>query len=224
MLIEIQIALKQFIEGGAFNHSFGESEIAKDNAVVACVAGRSQPLDERVKVLVGWLVHYNVLMGLRTVQRDQIARNILGYADRVDGAKIAGKSEILRHFLALEKAIRENTELTVRPGEPRNIGSLTSKALWCCFPFDVPLLDSFAENSLSVLCRLLPVSVSPSPSRYERFLGAWFQVYEIVQDKIVVRAEYPYKVRYLDLFLWWLGQGSFLSESEAPRDAENGMA
>ncbi len=222
MLIDVQAALKRFIEGGEFNHSFGESEIARDNAVVACVSNRSHPIESRVTVLTGWLRSYSVLRTFEAAKCKQIARTILDYADGTNARRITNNFQIVEQFQRPETAIRKNSELTSRSGQPRSIVSLTSKALWCCYPDDVPILDSCAERSLRVLARLLQIEIQPSEPRYEQFVDAWFQAYRRVEGSIVLRASYPYKVRYFDRFLWWLGQDSFPSQTETQRETENG--
>ena len=86
----MQLALRQFIEGDAFNYALNEQAIARDRTVVDCMADRSLPLDERVKVLMGWLGSYSVLMGFNAAQRIQVTRNVLAYADGISGAKVSG--------------------------------------------------------------------------------------------------------------------------------------
>ena len=38
---------------------------------------------------------------------------------------------------------------------PRSLTSLTSKALWCCYPDAIPIFDSYARRALWVLSRLM---------------------------------------------------------------------
>ena len=96
----------------------------------------------------------------------------------------------------------------LRNGRRRAVTVLTSKALWCCYPNDVPILDSYAEQALWVICRLSGKEPARNQSRRARFVDGWFQVYGDVRLAIE-QADlngYPYRVRVLDKLLWYLGQ------------------
>ena len=59
--------------------------------------------------------------------------------------------------------------------------SLTSKALWCCDPDDVPIFDRNAANALRVVSRLYQWDPGAGQSEYERFLNVWFRAYDEVE-------------------------------------------
>jgi hypothetical protein len=96
-------------------------------------------------------------------------------------------------------------------GKKREVTSLTSKALWCCYPHDIPILDDYAERALQVISRILRLAPATEKPRYSAFVDVWFQVYDeikLVIDKPELN-KYKYKVRVLDKLLWYLGQHSF---------------
>ena len=45
-----------------------------------------------------------------------------------------------------------------KTGRLRDVTSLTSKALWCCYPQDVPMFDDYAVRALQVISRLFRIS------------------------------------------------------------------
>ena len=78
--------------------------------------------------------------------------------------------------VALTKADRE-----------RDLVSLTSKGLWCCYPNGVPMFDRYVQSALWILCKLsqlCPKKSTASNGRYAGFADVWFQVYNQVEHII----------------------------------------
>jgi hypothetical protein len=111
----------------------------------------------------------------------------------------------------LRERIRHVAPHSLKTGKPREVTSLTSKALLCCYPYDVPIFDSYALRALQVISRLSRMTTGENQSEYACFVDAWFQVYDEVEPVIELAGldGYPYKVRVLDRLLWYLGQPNF---------------
>jgi hypothetical protein len=140
-------------------------------------------------------------MGYSAARRLQIAEQVLAFADQRESRSLdLDPTRILREFERLKDRIAAVTD--------RGVTSLTSKALWCCYPHDVPIFDSNAANALQVLSRICRFSPAQDQEPYARFLDLWFQVYREIAPVISSQdlADCPYKVRVLDRLLWYLGQ------------------
>ena len=115
------------------------------------------------------------------------------------------RTAVLAKFDALHTSCRKGVRRTTKDKE-RDLTSLTSKALWCCYPNAVPIYDAFAQNALYVLSRLAGITPEASGHRYTRFSDVWFTIYSHVKpviDQADLRG-YSYKVRVFDRMLWIL--------------------
>jgi hypothetical protein len=189
-------------------------EADADEAVISAVNRRDQDLATRRKSLIDWLNRYRVLMGLPSDGRELIAGQVIAFADEREKEPLRqDRDKILSEFDQLEDRIRRVVPRT-RANRDREITSLTSKALWCCYPEDIPIFDRNARCALTVISRICQLLPAPSQSTYSRFIDVWFQVYREVESVISPEdlSECPYKVRVLDLLLWHLGQSSFYGE------------
>jgi hypothetical protein len=167
---------------------------------------------QRKREVLAWLNEYGVFQGLENNQRERLASNLVDFATKNRSVKkLATAEEITSTFKRLEAALRIEANLVTKTGEQRRIESLTSKALWCCYPSDVPIMDSYAENSLKTIGRMLGLKIKNQDTRYEMYTSLWFQVYAIVVPEIdkLELGDYPYKVRVFDKYLWWLGQSRY---------------
>jgi len=192
---------KELVENGWHR---GGPETDADNAIITALNQRDRDLADRKRSLVDWLNRYKVFMGFSTNTRIAIAGQIIEFADeRQDKSLHGNRDKIVSEFNKLKDRLGTVT--------PRNVISLTSKALWCCYPEDVPIFDRNAAYALKVISRLCHLAPAPSQGDYACFVDLWFQVYNEVEP-VINREDLddcPYKVRVLDRLLWYLGQNTF---------------
>lgn len=190
-----------------------KAETARDEVVISAIRGEQDP-SERNKAVVDWLNRYKVLMSFTGQDRIRVADQILGFADESRGKSLGlDRHGILSEFKKLEDSIGGVAPRT-KAGAVRDVTSLTSKALWCCYPYDVPIYDRHAVAALGVISRICRIAPEPAPSEYERFLDVWIRVYREVEP-VIDRADLsacPQKVRVLDRLLWYLGGNWLLRE------------
>lgn len=185
---------------------------ARDYDAINAIIKQGLPVENRIQIIRGWLRYYGVLRPFNNEVGDAIAIQIIAYADqRVRSNLENNQNHIVDEFRALSLliagAIPENPN-----GGIREVTSLVSKALWLCYPNDVPIIDKNAEKSLQVISRMLRLQIPPNLPRYASFVHAWFQVYGQIQKLLQANrpdANYPYDVRLFDFLLWYLGKDSF---------------
>jgi len=186
-----------------------------DNDAINAIDDRARDVADRKKSLVEWLNRYRVLMGLSTASRTAIADQIIAFADeRQEKSLHRDRNRIVSEFNTLSERISRVVPLTAA-GRPRDVTSLASKALWCCYPDDVPIFDKNAANALGVISRLCHWAPGPGQSEYASFIDVWFRVYDEVEP-VIDQAEpsnCPHKVRVLDSILWYLGKNGFYNGS-----------
>ena len=190
---------------------------AADESVLLAVGQTNMKMDERENCIIGWLHSYMVLHLFPPENRKLVARQILDFADNGRTAtRSLHRDVIVAEYQKLSSRLSAAAPKT-KLGNLRNVGSLTSKALWCCYPFDVPIMDDFAERALQVISRLSDIQLTRSAKsksdkdRYKCFLEVWFLVYDRVSLSIDAAdlKNYPYKIRVLDRLLWHLGQPNY---------------
>lgn len=174
----------------------------------------------RQDVLKRWLQSYGVFQGLEGSERLSVVTKVLEIADE-NGCNAdlrLSHDELFTKFDALHKEccklVRPNKD-----GSQRDLTSLTSKALWCCYPNAVPLYDRFTQHSVWLISRLAKIE-PPSPprdprDRYHPFAAMWFKMYDEVLP-IIEEADlqgYPYKVRIFDKILWIAGEPNYNRDS-----------
>jgi hypothetical protein len=87
------------------------------------------------------------------------------------GFPTENRTNVAGQILAFAAPRRKN-------GGERDVTSLTSKALWCCFPEDVPIFDNNAVSALRFLSRLYRWTPGANQSEYARFVNLWFLAYD----------------------------------------------
>jgi hypothetical protein len=203
LVLHLKQLVKELIERECH---LGGPETDVDNAVINAINQRDLDSEDRKRSVVYWLNRYKVFMGFSTESRIAIAGQIIAFADeRQDDSLGLDKVRIVSEFNRLKKRITTVTS--------REVISLTSKALWCCYPDDVPIFDRNAVNALRVISRICHLTPSPSCEEYACFVDVWFQVYDEIEPVINREALFdcPHKVRVLDRLLWYLGQNTFYS-------------
>jgi hypothetical protein len=188
-----------------------ERDNSWDESVLRAINDVTMDVTERERQLLAWLHSYKVLLFFPPDNSIQVARQILDFADNERTAtRVLDRDSISVAYQTLYARLSAVVHPSPISGNPRNVVSLTSKALWCCYPSDVPIFDDHAARALQVISRLLGIKAVKS-DKYECFLEVWFQVYGRIDAAIDASGlkDYPYKVRVLDRLLWHLGQPSF---------------
>lgn len=189
----------------------GGRDTVEDRLVIEAINKRDLGPADRNQKITHWLQFYKVLMFFPADRSAAIADEIIGFADEQRAASLSlDKDRIVHEFDRLNARI----SVVAKPnkdGKPPNLKSLTSKALWCCYPHDVPIFDGNAASALGVISRLRHMVPTPKQAEYACFVEVWLQVYSEVESVIRPEdlADCPYKVRVLDRLLWYLGQRSF---------------
>jgi hypothetical protein len=192
----------------------GGFETDKDKAVVEAIDQLDLGLEERKQRVVTWLNHYKVFMGFPRDQKTAVAEEVVAFADERRERLLHRDQEIIvLEFLSLQERIGK-VGLRTKAGKAHGITSLTSKALWCCYPEDVPIFDRNAAGTLKIISRLCKLPSTNGKSEYGGFIDMWFRVYNEI-DSVIVQADLrdcPYRIRVLDRLLWYLGQDSYYGE------------
>jgi hypothetical protein len=211
-MLDLSKFTEEFVAAGGY---LDKDETVKDDAVLDAIKQRKRESSSRNKAVVDWLHYYKVLMGFSGQERINVGDQILGHADERHGISLGlDKHLILSEFKKLEERINKVAPRT-KAGAARDVTSLTSKGLWCCYPDDVPIYDRNAVTALGVISRILRIATEPAPSEYERFLDVWIRVYREV-ERVIKGADLsdcPQKVRVLDRMLWYLGDTGFYNNA-----------
>ena len=179
-------------------------------------AVRDKNLATRQADLREWLRSYAVFQGLTTIQRDQITKAVLTWADaRNPGRDLATPEALAEAHKELERTCQAC--IMNRPdAKERDFTSLASKALWLCYPESVPLYDRYAMNALHAIAKLEEGInlIAETKPEYEQFVHVWKQLYERYKGTIesLEVGSYPYRVRVFDAVLWLIGQPSYRAD------------
>jgi len=170
---------------------------------------RNRNASDRATVLRSWFYNYQVFQGISAEKRVAVASAVLQWADAKE----------LRVNLSTVDAVEQaHAELMAAcskaDGRDRDFTSLASKALWLCYPYDVPIFDSFAQRALWVIAKLEDGGMAgiAAGSEYHRFLHIWktlFDRYEAALSEIDTHG-YPYRVRVFDKILWMIGTRDYV--------------
>ena len=158
---------------------------------------------DREAQLRKWLDFMKVIWFYSDEIRGKIVGQILAYADGPrPGEPLEGKAAIVSEYERLTKCIEAAFD------RPKGVTSLASKALWCCYPNDVPIFDANACKALAVMSRLCRMVPEPNGKAYTLFVDLSLQLYEKLKP-VIQQADlegYPYRIRVLDHLLWYLGR------------------
>ena len=178
-----------------------------DNPVLASL--RNKNASNRVEVLRSWFYNYQVFQGIPSESRSAVASAVLEWADTRDlQAKLTTVGAVEQAHTGL-MTVCSNAD-----GRNRDFTSLASKALWLCYPYDVPMFDSFAQRALWVIAKLETRggdAIVDGPE-YRRFLHIWKALYDryaVVLSEIETHG-YPYRVRIFDKILWMIGTRDYV--------------
>jgi hypothetical protein len=208
-MLDLKNLAEQFIQ--AHPQSF-DADFPGDDTAIQAVSATSGNRADRERSLLAWLHGYKVLRSFTPEISQRIVEQIIAFADsREQMALDQNMDLIVNEYRRLEELIHQVVPLNPKSMKPREITSLTSKALWCCYPADIPILDDYAERALQVLSRICNLTPAPDQPRFAAFIDVWFQVYheiEPVLDQSCLNG-FTYKIRILDWLLWYLGKPSF---------------
>lgn len=185
----------------------------EDDAVIGALDDRNQSTEVKRKEVLKWLRYYGVLRGLNAADREAVPSVIVEFADaRAAVVSQLCEVEIIEKFKDLHK--RCSSKVHPRQnGEPRSLISLTSKALWCCYPYAIPLFDAYAQRTLWVVSRLMDLDRPPDAQtpyeEYGRFVSVWLSLYRRATIDDGRLDGYRYKVRVFDRILWIIGQPDY---------------
>jgi|HubBroStandDraft_6_1064221.scaffolds.fasta_scaffold246454_2 hypothetical protein len=186
---------------------------SKDEAVIRSLNDRIESTEVRRSELLKWLWYHGVLQGLHKADRNAVASAIVEFADaRVASSCPTTEEEIIKKFDDLYGRCSSKVRLK-KDHTPRSLVSLTSKALWCCYPDSIPLFDAYSQRALWILSRLMGLERSPQAlPPYHRFVSLWLNLYRCVERTIGDGDRlggYPYKVRVFDRILWIIGEPDY---------------
>jgi hypothetical protein len=183
----------------------------EDARVITFLNDRDEKREIRQSEVLKWLRSYGVLQGLNDADRNAVPRVIVEFADaRSPILSELSEPEIIDKFNDLHGRCASRVRAN-KNGTPRALTSLTSKALWCCYPKAIPLFDSYAQRALWIISRLLDMDREPAKDKYKRFLSVWLNLYRRVEHTISddLLDGYPYKVRVFDRILWIIGEPDY---------------
>lgn len=193
----------------------------QDVEIVHAIGDGKMEWADREAQLRNWLAIMGVIRFFPAKTREKIVTQILEYADgsRPSGP-LGSKAAILSEYEKLRQRIQSAVGLGQGASKPRGVTSLSSKALWCCYPHDVPMFDAHANKALQVISRLCWLAPAPSQIPYARYVDVWLQLYDKLKpfiDQADLKG-YPYRIRVLDKLLWHLGSPGFGEPAvDAPR-------
>jgi hypothetical protein len=213
-VIDLNQMVEHFINGAT--ESYGDYFLKFDSPAINALMDRSQSAEDRQEHVRSFLRAYSVLQGLNKSEETAIVNEILEFADAHDLTRNpTSKEEILELFDDLHGRCQSKVHRN-KDGNPRDLTSLTSKALWFCYPDAIPMFDSRAGQALCVISHLMGLNRPPlnSETRYKPFLSVWLDVYDRVKPTIDAIGENrlhgcTYKVRVLDMILWTIGGPDF---------------
>jgi hypothetical protein len=160
-MLDLASLTEDFIRNGfqKFDRDYGQ-----DEATVGAVGAADVKRADHEKQLRKWLTLMRVFRFLPEQTRRDIVKQILKYADgsRASGP-LHGKAAILSEYEKLRQRIQDMIGSSQKSSKPMNVISLTSKALWCCYPRDVPIFDANAYGALRVISR--PWGILPEPGQ-----------------------------------------------------------
>lgn len=208
-MLDLKNLIGEFIQTGL---SLFERDTAPDRATVQAVATKSMLLADREEQVRRWLNYYKVTLFFPPEASRKIAQKVIEFADGCrPSPALQGKAQIVAEYERLKACLQPLAPPAPKSGKPRVVTSLSSKALWCCYPDDVPIFDDYAVRALQVISRICSIQPESGQSDYERFVDVWLQLYARVKPAID-QADlngYPFKIRVLDGLLWYLGKPAF---------------
>lgn len=207
----------------------------KRNYTTACKIQRGITKDEKIKSLlqkgatdeklvVSWMRDYGLFQGITSMQRGKIAQNFLSFAKNIDATLDITNKDILRNTYSRLFKVLFNTV-------NRSWMSATSKLLWCIYPDNIVIYDSFVECALVVmqcldaeLSKFPRIGIAPKVTHESDIVVAtnhYMNYQEMVKNlyerniKILNELRnkygetYPHDIRIIDKLLWMIGNPKY---------------
>lgn len=208
-MLDLETLIEEFVRTRL--RSF-EADTAPDRKTVNAVEDKNLERTAREDQVRAWLGYYKVILFFPPDRSRDIAREIIEFADESRPASLdRSHAQIVREYRRLRARIQPLAPLAPTSKRPREVMSLTSKALWLCYPNDVPIFDDYALRAIQVISRICQICPMPDQGLYESFVDVWLQFYNRIRP-VIENSElhgYQYKMRVLDGFFWCLGKPDF---------------
>ena len=199
-----------------------QCQIVSDGKIVKSLRENSTNL----QLVKSWMVSYNLFQGINTAQRDAIANGFLQFSRNYKSSnRQLTSTDIEEQFGELLLALYRIVN--------RSWLSATSKLLWCIYPDQVVLYDSFVYRSLTVFqCVDADLTAFPrigSPPKFDseasinkavqHYMGFQNlvkhlqQVHQPALDRLREKnketCSYEYDIRIIDKLLWMIGNANY---------------
>ena len=193
-----------------------QRDIVKDEAMKLMLAHG----DQDISLIKSWMRDYGLFQGLTTENRNKIANRFLLFSTSVRSTTSVADRKILEEkYSELFKMLFSQIN--------RSWVSATSKLLWCVYPNEVVIYDSFVWRALVVmqcldteLANFPRIGVAPKVTR-ELDIALAVKHYMNYQDIVKnifernsatlnelrrkYKETYPHDIRIIDKLLWMIG-------------------
>ena len=193
-----------------------QRDIVKDEAMKLMLARG----DQDISLVKSWMRDYGLFQGLTTENRNKIANRFLLFSTSVRSTTSVADRKILEEkYSELFKMLFSQIN--------RSWVSATSKLLWCVYPNEVVIYDSFVWRALVVmqcldteLANFPRIGVAPKVTR-ELDIALAVKHYMNYQDIVKnifernsatlnelrgkYKETYPHDIRIIDKLLWMIG-------------------
>ena len=214
-------------------------EYIRSNYVAACHLQRNdvQNGDEKIQsmlasgvqdisIVKSWMRNYSLLQGITAENRDKIAKRFLSFSKSASPIANVANGKILEEkYTELFKELFSEVN--------RSWMSATSKLLWCIYPNEVAIYDSFVWRALVViqcldseLAGFQRIGEAPKVERESDIVTAvrHYMNYQQMVMNIFKRnsgilkelrekhnEKYPHDIRIIDKLLWMIGNPNYES-------------
>jgi hypothetical protein len=215
-VLDLETLIEEFVRTRL--RSF-EADTAPDRKTVNAVEDKNLERTAREDQVRAWLGYYKVILFFPPDRSRAIAREIIEFADESRPASLHQlHTQIVREYNRLRDRIQPLAPPAPKSKRHREVMSLTSKALWLCYPNDVPIFDDYSLRAIQVISRICQICPMPDQGLYESFVDVWLQFYGRIRP-VIEQSDlhgYQYKMRVLDGFLWYLGKPDFEVAAASP--------
>jgi hypothetical protein len=149
-------------------------------------------------------------------QRNEIVDAFLKWVDSRDRERNLDTAAALSDAHKELETLICNAYTRNSQNKAREFTSLTSKALWLCYPDKVPMFDGHAQRALWVLAKLeigiaTPPNGPDADDKYFQFVSVWKHFYGkyLAEISNLDTNGYPYRVRVFDRILWLIGKEQY---------------
>lgn len=195
-----------------------QNKIESDQDIV-CNLANGSPSNASVRK---WMESYNLFQGIEGGCRDAISQTFLKFTANSIKSTPLDREAIRSNYSNLFEDLYDTL--------PRSWMSATSKLLWCIYPSDIAIYDSFVHRTLLVLqhfdadlASLPHLSFAPQMRSIDDIENAttfYMQYQDMVKHLLTTHQStldnlrnhynelYPYDIRVVDKLLWMIGSGN----------------